>query len=84
MNSSNEQTSVNSSFKIAIPPAARKALVEFWGSDQIIDQPEIIVDLGSESICRINKIGRKSLYEIAKALDSFGYIKSPGLWLAKK
>ena len=44
MNSSNDQTFVNSSFKITIPPAARKALVEFWGNDEIIDQPEIIAD----------------------------------------
>ena len=69
------------SFKSAIPPKVQKALIQFWGSEEIIDQPEIIVDLGPNGIRRIKRIGSKSLYEIAKALNSFDYIPSVSLWL---
>ena len=72
-----------SSFKTALPPTVRKSLIEFWGNEEIINQPEIIADLGAESVIRINRIGRKSLDGIAQALDSFGFIDSPGLWLRK-
>ena len=84
MNSVNEYTFSGSSFKTAIPPTIKKALVEFWGSEEIVEQPEIIVDLGPDSISRINRIGRKSLCLIAQALDSFGYVSSSYLWLHKK
>ena len=40
-------------------------------------------DLGAESVSRINRIGRISLDEIAQALDSFGFIESQQMWLAK-
>jgi hypothetical protein len=71
-------------FKTAISPSVRKALVEFWGSEEIVEQPEILVDLGPDSISRINRIGRKSLQQIALALDTFDYVDSSHLWLLKK
>jgi len=83
MNSVKEYTSPGSSFKTSLPPTIKKALVEFWGSEEIVEQPEIIVDLGPDSIIRINRIGRKSLCRIAQTLDSFGYIGSSHLWLHK-
>jgi hypothetical protein len=84
MNSAKEHILSGSCFKTAISPSIRKALVEFWGNEEIVEQPEILVDLGPDSISRINRIGRKSLRQIALALDSFGYIDSHHLWLLKK
>ncbi|MBE9519684.1 MAG: hypothetical protein IME97_01045 [Proteobacteria bacterium] len=75
---------VDSSFKTAISPTVRKVLIEYWGNEDIVCQPEIIADIGAESISRINRIGRKSLNDIALALDSYGYIDSPHSWLFKK
>jgi hypothetical protein len=77
----NKNSTTDIPFKMAIPSTVRKALVEYWGSDEILEQPEIIVDLGPKSISRINRIGRKSLHEIAQALNSTGHLESPDLWL---
>ena len=84
MDSVKDHSRMGSSFKRALSPTVRKALIKFWGSEEIIDQPEIIAELGADGVSRINRIGRKSLYEIAQALDSFGYIDSPHLWLVKE
>lgn len=84
MSVAKDQTSLDGSFKTAISPSVQKALVEFWGNEDIIDRPEILVELGPESVSRINRIGRKSLSEIARALDCFGYIDSSGSWLVKE
>jgi hypothetical protein len=78
-----EHTSTAFSFGTAIPAAVRSALIDYWGNEDILRRPEILVDLGPEAISRINRIGRKSLHQIAQALDNFGYIDSPGLWLPK-
>jgi len=59
-------------------------LVEFWGSEEIVEQPEIIVGLGQVGISRISRIGKKFLWQIAQAPDSLGYIDSPDVWLHKK
>ena len=72
------------SLGITIPSAVRSALIDYWGNEDIIRQPEILVDLGPEAISRINRIGRKSLHQIAHALGSLGYIDSPESWLNKK
>ena len=69
------------SFSLAIPPAVRTALIDYWGNEDILRHPEILVDLGPEALRRINRIGRKSLYQIAQALDSIGYIDSQEKWL---
>jgi len=84
MNSAEKHIFSGSSFKTAISPTIRKALVEFWGDKEIVDQPVILVNLGPGNISRINRIGRKSLWQIAEALDSFGYIGSSHLWLLRK
>ena len=84
MESANNRTRHEFSFKSFLSPAVRKALVEYWGSDEIIDQPEIIAELGAEGISRINRIGRKSLDEIVLALHRLGYIDSLSPRPAKK
>jgi hypothetical protein len=81
MNSVKEDILSGSSFKKTISPQVRKALVGFWGSEEIINHPEIIVELGPDSISRITRIGSKSLLQIAQALDTFGYIDSDSPWL---
>ena len=77
------RTTAAFSFRKAIPPSVRKALIDYWGSEDIVRQPEILVDLGPVAISRINRIGHKSLYKIALALDSFGYIESSRIWLTQ-
>ena len=78
------RTTAAFSFRKAIPPSVRKALIAYWGSEDIVRHPEILVELGPEAISRISRIGRKSLNKIALALNSFGYIESSGLWLAQE
>ena len=72
-----------SPFKDALPSPVRKALIAFWGSEEIIDQPEIIADIGAGAVSRIKRIGPKSLSEIARTLSSLGYIPSSHQWLQK-
>jgi len=83
MSSAKEYISSAGSFKTSISPAVRKALIKFWGTEDIVDQPEILVELGPDGVSRINRIGRKSLHEIARALDSCGYLDSSDSWLFK-
>ncbi len=80
----NEHTPSVFSFVIAIPPAVRSALIDYWGNEDIVRQPEILVELGPGAISRINRIERKPLHQIARALDSLGYIDSPESWLDKE
>ena len=84
MSGSNELLPAHSSFEMAISPPARKALIQYWGNEDIVCNPEIILDLGPLNISRINRIGGKSLQQIANALETFGYIDSPEKWLAEK
>jgi hypothetical protein len=84
MGSVKDYARVGSSFKTNLSPAVRKALVEYWGSEEIIDQPEIIAEFGADGVSRINRIGRKSTQQIAHALESFGYIPSSHIWLVKE
>lgn len=79
----NDHTPAILSFKAAISPAVRTALTDYWGNEDILSRPEIIADLGAEGVSRINRIGRKSLLQIARALESCGHIESPDLWLTK-
>lgn len=79
-----EHTSSVFSSVIAIPPAVGSALIDYWGNEDILRQPEILMELGPGAISRINRIGRKSLHQIAQALDSLGYIDSPESWLDKE
>ena len=80
----NEHTPSVFSFVIAIPPAVRSALIGYWGNEDIVRHPEILVELGPGAISRINRIGRKSLHQITRALDSLGYIDSPESLLNKE
>lgn len=82
MSSANSHPENTPSFKAALSPATRKALMEFWGNDEIINKPEIIADLGPDGVSRINRIGKKSLGEIARALECFHHTDSSHQWLA--
>jgi hypothetical protein len=84
MDSAKDHPPAASSFKREISPAVRKTLVEYWGSEEIIDRPEIIAELGALGVSRINRIGRKSLHGIARALDSSWFIDSSRIWLEKE
>jgi len=84
MSSVYNNTRAVSSFKTKLSPSVRKVLIEFWGNDEIVDQPEIIAELGADGVSRINRIGKKSLAEIAQALEFFSYIESSRLWLNKE
>ena len=84
MDSVQEDILSGTTFKRELSPAIRKVLVEFWGSEEIVEQPEILVGFGPVGISRINRIGKKSLWQIAQALDSLGYIDSPDVWLLKR
>lgn len=84
MGSLKKPAPVGSSFKTLLSPAVRKALVEYWGSEEIINHPEIIAETGALGLIRINRIGRKSTQQIARALESFGYINSSQVWLVKE
>ena len=75
---------VGFSFKALLSPAVRKALVDYWGSEEIIDHPEIIAETGADGLIRINRIGRKSTHQIARALETFGYINASHVWLVKE
>ena len=69
-------------FKKALQPAVCSALIDYWGSDDIVLHPEILVDLGPVALSRINRIWRKSLYKIAQVLAIYGYIASAESWLS--
>jgi hypothetical protein len=81
MGSLKDHAPVGTSLRTLLSPAVRKALVAYWGSEEIINQPEIIAEAGAAGISRINRIGRKSTLQIAHALESLGYIDSSLIWL---
>jgi len=71
-----------------LPPLRRmlskrtqKALVKYFGSESILEEPQQIASIGSLEILRINNIGRKSLREISSALYSLSIIKNESEWL---
>ena len=73
-----------SQFEHAMPSQVRNALIKFWGNEDIISHPEIIVELGPVNIIRIKRIGRKSLHLIAESLQTSGYIDAQEQWLRGK
>jgi len=79
----NDCTPTVFSFRTAISPSICKVLVDYWGSENILRHPEILVDLGPETLIRINRIGRNFLNQIANALGRFDYIESSELWLRR-
>lgn len=72
------------SFATALSPTIRKALNSYWGKNDILVHPEIIVGLGAHALSSVNRIGIKSLQVIAENLYRFGYIDNPDDWLAGK
>ena len=70
------------SFRETLPPAVKKALTDFWGSDTVLDEPDILAELGPANLGKIKRIGRISLGEIARCLERCGYIESSRQWLA--
>lgn len=82
MDQETPQVNGPASFRAYLAPAVQKALVEFWGSEAILDKPDILAELGSEALGRVQRIGRISLGNIARGLELFGYIESSRRWLA--
>jgi len=58
----------------------QSALTEYFGSEDILGNPQMIADMGVSKILRIKNIGRKSLKEIAIALHAAGCIERTGKW----
>jgi hypothetical protein len=56
------------------------ALIEYFGSEDILENPQMIADMGVSKILKIKKIGRKALKEIAIALRAAGCIARTGKW----
>jgi hypothetical protein len=79
-----EQQVIPTTFATALPQAIRKVLNNYWGNDDIVVHTEIIVGLGAQALSSVNRIGIKSLQEIAENLYRFGYIDDPDSWLAGK
>jgi hypothetical protein len=77
-----EQQVEPTTFATALSPAIRKVLNRYWGNDDIFDNPEIIAGLGAQALSSVNRIGIKSLQEIAENLYRFRYIDDPDSWLA--
>jgi hypothetical protein len=75
------QENAAASFKASLPPALKKTLAEFWGSETILDEPGILAELGPDTLGRVQRIGRISLGNIARGLELFGYIESSRRWL---
>ncbi|MBU0728209.1 MAG: hypothetical protein KKA70_00555 [Proteobacteria bacterium] len=70
------------SFASALSPMIGKVLINYWGDNEILDQPDIIVALGAASLSKVKRIGPKSLQMIAENLQRFGCIDDPDFWLA--
>ena len=73
-------TKKNTSFKDALSSWSKDGLSRIFGP-QILDTPEVIAGLGTESLKMAIGLGPKSLHEIARALHSYGYIDGPESWL---
>ena len=56
------------------------ALTEYYGSEDILKNPQMIADMGVSKILKIKKIGRKALNEIAIVLRAAGCIARTGKW----
>ena len=76
------QENTAASFRASLAPAVKKVLTEFWGSETILEHPDILAELGPDTLGRVQRIGRISLDNIARGLELFGYIESSSRWLA--
>ena len=73
-------TKKNTSFKDELSSWSKDGLSRIFGSE-ILDSPEVIAGLGTESLKMAIGLGPKSLHEIARALYEFGYIGDIEQWL---
>jgi hypothetical protein len=73
-------TNKNTSFKDELSSWSKDGLSRIFGSE-ILDIPEVIAGLGTESLKMAIGLGPKSLHEIALVLHRFGYIDDPVRWL---
>ena len=62
-------------FKKLVSKRVRNALTWHFQSESILENPQIIADMGSGKILKIHNIGRKSLKEIEDALRTIGFVK---------
>jgi hypothetical protein len=74
-------TKKNTSFKDELSSWSKDGLSRLFGP-QILDTPEVIAGLGTESLNKAIGLGPKSLQEIARALYKYGCIDDPVRWLA--
>jgi hypothetical protein len=59
----------------------QKVLDGYFKGENILENPQIIADLGWDQMLKIKNIGRKSLREITFALYDINYIKYEDEWL---
>jgi hypothetical protein len=62
-------------FKKRLSKRFQRALTEYYGSEDILENPQIIAGMSVGKILQIKKIGRKALKEISNALNEVGYIE---------
>ena len=74
------ETKKNTSFKDELSSWSKNGLSRIFGSE-ILDSPEVIAGLGTESLKMAIGLGQNSLEEIARALHSYGCIDDPVRWL---
>ena len=53
----------------------QKALITYFGNENILNAPEKIAELGRIELSRIRNLGRKSITELVIALHGLGYIE---------
>ena len=73
-------TKKNTSFKDELSSWSKNGLSRIFGSE-ILDSPEVIAGLGTESLKKAIDLGPKSLHEIARGLHKHGYLEDPVGWL---
>ena len=56
------------------------ALTEYFGSEDILENPQMIADMGVVKVLQIKNLGRKSLNEIAVAMHAAGCIERSSEW----
>lgn len=60
---------------------SQKALISYFKTEDILNNPQKIANLGRVKFPRIRNLGRKSIKEIAFALHDLGYIENIDVWL---
>src|SRR4030067_1309011 len=59
----------------------QKILNKSFANENILENPQKIASLGKDKLLQIKNIGRKTLKELAVALQTLGFIKHDDKWL---